>query len=40
MDKDTYWERNKVTWGISYDNTKVTVSAKSFKCKDINYEKV
>jgi len=37
MDKDRYWLRNKVTWGISYDEKKVTIKAESLKCEDIKY---
>lgn len=38
MSKEDYWEENEVSWGISYDDTKVTIQAKSYKCKDIKYK--
>jgi len=38
MDKDRYWLRNKVTWGITYDDKKVTIKVESLKCKDIKYK--
>ena len=40
MNKEDYWEENEVSWGISYDDTRVTIKAKSYKCKDIKYQEV
>ena len=37
MNKEDYWDINKITWGISYNETRVTIEAKSYKCKDIKY---
>jgi len=37
MNKEDYWEENEVTWGIKYDDKKVSIEAKSYKCKDIKY---
>ena len=38
MNKEDYWEENEVSWGISYNETRVTIEAKSYKCKDIKYK--
>jgi len=40
MNTEDYWEENEVSWGISYNETRVTIEAKSYKCKDVKYKEI